>query len=997
MRKKSNRKITRMIVGCLSMIMIMGSMPVTAFAEGSDQDPEVVSALWDDIDPVPINASTFPDPVFRSIVTADHDKNRNGILDPDEIFWGYNIHCEKKNVSSIKGVEYFVNLQGLYCYECNLTEIDVTGLSDLRGLWCSGNKLTSIDITKNPKLVWIYCHDNNLTSLDVSKNPDMAFIEINTNPITQLDVSKNPELEHLLCGSCNLTSIDLSKNKNLQHLDIFRNPNLKSLDVSHNPRLKRLNFWDNRQLGYVNIRNNTGIQFLNVARTNIDKLDVSFLPELTELICSYNTIEKLDLSHNPKLTILQIQNNRIKSLDLSKSPNVRFLWAAHNQFTSLNIGSNPFLLKLVNEGEYDDETMNWSHDCSSGKQWTIDYGGDDSTGGTHKYQMWMNYNVKLDTTGNPPVVEEKSSPADPGVTPADQLKREVVVQYLYELAGSPSVSGLKNRFTDVPATSPYYNAILWAQSHDIATGYPSMAYNTFGLGKWLTRQDFMYMLMRYSETMGYKRSIDFGRSDDYMDYYDVDYDHWEAACWNATLQIVAAKGDPEADKDEQRIDPYGIVTNTEYQNALNRLFEVNTIKPNNNSKHNPPAAPTGLVGVSPSKKGGSDGKITGVTTAMEYSTTPNFSSNVKPCTSTTITGLKAGTYYVRLKETDTTNAGFAAVVIISETQQAPVTHTHSATYHAATAATCTTAGNSAYYSCSCGKYFSDKACTKEIAKDSWVIKAKGHNFGTPTYTWSKDNLTVTATRVCKNDANHKETEKASTKYTIVKKPTATTTGVGRYTATFKNIDFATQTKDIEISKINEIPTDADMSKIFQDVVPGKWYVPAITYVYNHKYMQGVSDTEFAPNTILTREMFVTVLYNMEGQPDVNYKRTFADVSGRDWFARSVFWAYSNDITKGIDKTLFGTGQYITREQAATMLYNYAQYKKFKDKKSGTKISSFPDYNRISTWAKEGMQWAVTNHIINGKSGNDGKNLLDPTGMATRAECAQIIKNFMEQY
>ena len=52
---------------------------------------------------------------------------------------------------------------------------------------------------------------------------------------------------------------------------------------------------------------------------------------------------------------------------------------------------------------------------------------------------------------------------------------------------------------------------------------------------------------------------------------------------------------------------------------------------------------------------------------------------------------------------------------------------HKLTKTAAKAATCTAAGNSEYYTCSeCGKYFSDAAGKNEIAKDSWVIKAKGH-------------------------------------------------------------------------------------------------------------------------------------------------------------------------------------------------------------------------------------------------------------------------------
>ncbi|MDO4345132.1 MAG: Ig-like domain-containing protein [Eubacteriales bacterium] len=53
---------------------------------------------------------------------------------------------------------------------------------------------------------------------------------------------------------------------------------------------------------------------------------------------------------------------------------------------------------------------------------------------------------------------------------------------------------------------------------------------------------------------------------------------------------------------------------------------------------------------------------------------------------------------------------------------------HSPTYHAAVAATCTTAGNVAYYSCSrCKKYFSDAAGTKELAASSLTTKALGHS------------------------------------------------------------------------------------------------------------------------------------------------------------------------------------------------------------------------------------------------------------------------------
>ena len=56
---------------------------------------------------------------------------------------------------------------------------------------------------------------------------------------------------------------------------------------------------------------------------------------------------------------------------------------------------------------------------------------------------------------------------------------------------------------------------------------------------------------------------------------------------------------------------------------------------------------------------------------------------------------------------------------------------HSLTAVAVKAATCTEPGNSAYWSCSrCGKFFSDAAGKTEIAKDSWVIAALGHDEAT---------------------------------------------------------------------------------------------------------------------------------------------------------------------------------------------------------------------------------------------------------------------------
>ena len=75
--------------------------------------------------------------------------------------------------------------------------------------------------------------------------------------------------------------------------------------------------------------------------------------------------------------------------------------------------------------------------------------------------------------------------------------------------------------------------------------------------------------------------------------------------------------------------------------------------------------PSGLVGVAPTTAGGSDGKITGTTADMEYSTDAAFASKFD-CTDTETTDLEAGTYYVRYKEKTNYYAGTAATVTVGE-------------------------------------------------------------------------------------------------------------------------------------------------------------------------------------------------------------------------------------------------------------------------------------------------------------------------------------------
>ena len=67
--------------------------------------------------------------------------------------------------------------------------------------------------------------------------------------------------------------------------------------------------------------------------------------------------------------------------------------------------------------------------------------------------------------------------------------------------------------------------------------------------------------------------IDFGRSDEYLDYFDIDYDHWEAICWCATWHIIEGKGG--ATKSQQKFDPFGRVTQADLNLAIANLKDAN--------------------------------------------------------------------------------------------------------------------------------------------------------------------------------------------------------------------------------------------------------------------------------------------------------------------------------------------------------------------------------------------------------------------------------------
>ncbi len=178
---------------------------------------------------------------------------------------------------------------------------------------------------------------------------------------------------------------------------------------------------------------------------------------------------------------------------------------------------------------------------------------------------------------------------------------------------------------------------------------------------------------------------------------------------------------------------------------------------------------------------------------------------------------------------------------------------------------------------------------------------------------------------------------------------------------------------------------------FTDVDTAKWYHLSVDYVLTHKMMNGVSSRAFAPNANLTRGMLVQILYNLESKPK-GTAANLSDVQADAWYAEAVGWAASNKVVTGYADGTFRPNAAVTREQAAAILYRYAQSKGI-DVSVGenTNILSYVDVQQASEYAIPALQWAVGAGVLNGKNGGR----LAPTGTATRAEIAAIMQRWCE--
>lgn len=317
------QKRIKLLLVMVLMLLIVCVVPVTVLAAEGD---------------VAISETNFPDGTFREYVKK-FDSNKDGMLSQAERSSVTYIRVDNSNITSVKGVEYFTNLNSFYC---------------------SGNKLTSLDLSKNTSLGIVYCYENQIASLNLGANEKLYEINCRNNKLTKLDVTKCPNLQYLYCYSNQITSLDVTKNPKLYVYNAKDNL-LTSVDVSKNPELHNL----------------------CLIRNKITGLDVSNNVKLKYLYFRSNKLTNLDVSKNVNLKLVWVDDNQIPCLDLSNNANITELLTNDNFYTITQTRNNTFDLSKI-PGFKTELASNWKGGTVSGNILTIDVQG---TAVTYTYDV----------------------------------------------------------------------------------------------------------------------------------------------------------------------------------------------------------------------------------------------------------------------------------------------------------------------------------------------------------------------------------------------------------------------------------------------------------------------------------------------------------------------------------------------------------------------------------------------------------------------------------
>lgn len=291
----------------------------------------------------------IPDANFKAILLNNAEININGDteiqLSEAENYKGI-IECSNKNITSLAGIESFINIIVLKCYNNNIKDLDVSKNTKLLILQCFQNKIENLNLSNNKELTYLDCSNNQIVILDLYYNTSLEYLNCAKNKIEQLTFGSNSSLTSIECSYNNLLLLNLKNNAALKELTCHDNP-LASLDLANNVQMSYL--WVSAtNLTQLDVSKNRKLQSLYCHNNLLSSIDVTNNQLLKNFYCYGNLIKSIDVSHNTLLEHFYCFENQITELDLSKNDKLLYMFCQNNSLTKLNVknGGN-YLIKDI--------------------------------------------------------------------------------------------------------------------------------------------------------------------------------------------------------------------------------------------------------------------------------------------------------------------------------------------------------------------------------------------------------------------------------------------------------------------------------------------------------------------------------------------------------------------------------------------------------------------------------------------------------------------------
>lgn len=318
----------------------------------------------------------IPDAKFEDkLIALGIDKDgKNGKVATESIASITSLDVSNSSIADLTGIQDFVSLKTLNCYDNKLTNLDISKNVALLELNCYSNQLPSIDVSNNILLKTLDCSANLLSSLNVTKNIALIYLSISYFPtktgasgkgkFESIDISENIALETLYCQQNKIKVLDVSKNVNLTALYCWEN-SITVLNVSKNVSLKTLSCGGNL-LTNIDVSNNKLLGYLSCSENLLTELDVSNNLLLYMLDFDYNQLRDLNLSKHTKLSQLFCKSNQLKSLNLKNGNNTKIGYSNFTNNPDLScIEVDDITFSNTNWKNYKDSSANYSNNCSN--------------------------------------------------------------------------------------------------------------------------------------------------------------------------------------------------------------------------------------------------------------------------------------------------------------------------------------------------------------------------------------------------------------------------------------------------------------------------------------------------------------------------------------------------------------------------------------------------------------------------------------------------------